>query len=133
MESSRMDTNKDKKIVYPELSYQLMKILFTVHNRLGPDLQEKHYQRAITLELGKQKINFEREKEIDIFYDGNNIGKYYLDFLIEGKIILEIKVAKNLVAKFSKQVIEYLKSAPYKLAIIANFGKQRLEYKRLVY
>ncbi len=129
-----MGTNKEKKeIIHPELSYQIMKILFTVHNRLGPDLQEKHYQRAIAFELEKQKITFEREKEIDIFYDGNNIGKYYLDFLIEGKIILEIKAVKNLVAKFSRQVIEYLKSTPYKLAIVANFGRQRLEYKRLVY
>lgn len=120
------------KLIYSELSYILMGLLFKVHNKLGSAYQEKYYQRAIMSELKTQKIAFEREKQIDLMYDEEKIGKYYLDFVIEDKIILEIKAAPFIKQDWSSQIIAYLTSSKLPLGIIANFRTPKLTYKRFV-
>lgn len=125
-------TNNTNKLIYPELSYKIIGVLIKVHNQLGPKFQEKHYQKAIEIEFKKENINFKAEKEVDLFYDKNLIGKYRFDFVIENKIILELKVAESLHADYKKQLLSYLRNSEYRLGILANFGKSRLEYKRYV-
>lgn len=120
------------EIVEPELSYQLTGILFKVHNKLGPVYQEKYYQRAIEKELQEAKIPFEREKQVTVGYDDKNLGKYFVDFVINGKIVLEIKAINRLHPKYFNQVLAYMKTLQIRLGIIANFKKDRLEYKRLI-
>jgi GxxExxY protein len=96
MKANKLQTKTDNKIndlIYPELSYKIMGTLFKVHNKLGPKFQEKYYQRAIEIELKKQKIPFAREKVIKLEYENEKIGKYFIDFVIDGKIALEIKAA----------------------------------------
>lgn len=126
----RIDTNK--RIVYPELSYQLMGALFKVHNKLGSSYQEKYYQRAIATELENQKLPFVREKEIILSYGNTGIGKYRLDFVIDDKLALEIKTVPFLKDEFIRQLLAYLVSANLKLGVIANFRTQRLTYRRVI-
>lgn len=84
------------RIIYSELSYKIVGVLFKVHNKLGPRYQEKYYQRAIETEFDVQKIKYEKQIPVDLTYDDKIIGKYFLDFLIDGKIVLEIKAVGRL-------------------------------------
>lgn len=136
--NSRMDSNTDRmksnktRLVLPELSYKIMGALFKVHNELGPTLLEKYYQRAIAKELEKQGLKFNREVPIELAYNGESIGRYFLDFLVEDKVVLEIKAQRSYNPKFFKQVLAYLRSTHLPLAIIANFRRPKLEYKRVI-
>lgn len=109
-----------------------MGALFKVHNKLGNSYQEKYYQRAVAKELKLQNISFIQEFEIKLDYEEESIGKYFLDFLIEEKIILETKAEPIITLSFQRQVLAYLKSTNLKLGIIANFRTPRLTYCRLV-
>lgn len=100
----------NNKVIYPELSYKIMGVLFKVQNELGNKYQEKYYQRAIELEFKKQKIIFQREICVDLSYCGERIGKYFLDFLVEDKIILEIKAIDKFGIVDFKQISAYLQS-----------------------
>ena len=77
-------------LLYPELSYQIVGILFDVFTNMGYGYNEDHYQKAICVALDSAKIGYERESPAKIFYRDKQIGTNYLDFLIENKIVLEI-------------------------------------------
>lgn len=109
-----------------------MGILFNIQNELGPSLLEKHYQRAIEQELITRGLDFEREKSVQITYRDKKLGKYYLDFVVENLIILEIKAQQYYSPKFFKQALSYLKELNLPLAIIVNFRGSNLRYKRIV-
>jgi len=124
-------TNKEK-LIYPELSYILMGILFEVHNKLGTKYQEKHYQRAIEIKLKELNIPYKREAKVNIEFGKEKLGEFFIDFVIDNKIILEIKKIWKITQDDIKQVLRYLKAAGLKLAIIANFKHKRLEYRRVL-
>lgn len=121
-----------EKVIYPELSYQIMGILFEIHNELGCRYQEKYYQRAIALAFDKVKLQYKKELKVDLIYDNKTIGKYFLDFLVEGKIILEIKTVPSLNKKDINQVLAYLKANNLKLGIIVNFRTPKIEWMRVL-
>ncbi|MFC1727833.1 GxxExxY protein [Patescibacteria group bacterium] len=127
-----MSESADKGLIYKNLSYQLMGVLFKVHNKLGPAYQEKYYQRAIEKELKKQKIPFDREHRVKLNYEGENIGHYFIDFVVNDKIALEVKSIRFLKGKYLNQVLAYLSSANLKLGILVNFNAERLYYKRII-
>ena len=120
------------KIVYHDLSYRLVGLMFKVYNNLGYGLQEKYYQRAFREELEKTGLIYQRELSCPINYNGKNIGRYYLDFLIENKIVIELKVARDFYARHLKQVLSYLKKTKLKLGIVAIFTSEGLKYKRVL-
>lgn len=126
-----MNANNNE-LIYPDLSYKVVGILYKVHNELGNKYQEKYYQKAIAIEFKSNKINFEKEVLVDLLYEGNKIGKYFFDFLIENKIILEVKVTDRFKIADFKQISAYLKSKKIKLGILTNFRSQRLTYKRIL-
>lgn len=120
-------------LIYPELSYLLMGLFFKIHNELGPSYQEKHYQRAIELKLKKNDINYVREKEIELLYEDSSLGKFYADFVIESKIIIEVKKSRFITQEDTRQLYRYLKATELKLGIIVNFGRtDKLQYKRII-
>ncbi|MEK7573201.1 MAG: GxxExxY protein [Patescibacteria group bacterium] len=120
------------RIIQKELSYKIMGILFSVHNELGNRYQEKYYQRAIEEGLKQEKLNFKKELSVDLLYNGKKIGKYFLDFLIEDKVILEIKTVDRLKPKDFKQVLGYLTANNMELGILVNFRTDRLSFKRIL-
>ena len=121
-----------KDLVYPELSYQIVGVLFEVYNQLGPGYPEKYYQRAIAEELQKCNLVFQEQVYSPVIFNEKTIGVNYLDFLIENKIILEIKKGSRFSKKHIDQILTYLKTKNLKLGIIANFGPKELKFKRII-
>ena len=119
-------------MLYPELSYEIIGVLYKVYNSLGSGYQEKYYQRALEKEFRLHRIKFENQLPIRLKYQGDDLGIYYLDFLIEGKIVLEIKVASKFYPKDIRQILGYLKAKNVKLGILACFGKNGMIYKRIL-
>lgn len=121
-----------KDLVYPELSYKIIGILFDVYNELGFGYHERHYQRAIFEILKEKNIKFKEQVYMPINFRNKIIGKHFLDFLIEDKIILEIKKDNRFSKRHIDQVNSYLKFSDKKLAILVNFDKNGVKSKRLV-
>lgn len=109
-----------------------MGILFEVHNKLGSKYQEKHYQRAIEIKLKSADFTFRREKKVSVEFEGRKLGNFYVDFIVENKIIVEIKTVAAITNDMIRQVLRYLESTNLKLAIIANFRHSPLECRRVV-
>ena len=120
------------EIVQKELSYKIVGILFSVHNQLGNRFQEKYYQRAIEEALKESKLRFKKELMIELKFNDKKIGKYFLDFLIEDSVVLEIKTVDRLNPRDFKQVLAYLTANNIQLGILANFRADRLSYKRIL-
>ena len=120
------------KIVQKELSYKTIGILFSVHNQLGSRYQEKYYQRAIEEGLRQEKLEFKKELAIDLKYNDKKIGKYFLDFLVEDKVVLEIKTVDKLKPKDFKQILAYLTANNVELGILANFRTDKLAFNRIL-
>jgi len=120
------------KVIYPQLSYKIIGILYKVYNKIGFGYQEKYYQRALKVELEKQKIIFKEQFPISLRYDQVNIGKYYIDFLIDNKIVLELKTEERFYDRDYRQILSYLKSTKLKLGILARFSKKGVYYRRIL-
>lgn len=121
-----------EKIVYKELSYQIMAAVFEVHNILGFGFLEKVYERALLKELYMQGIPVEAQKKIKVFYKGDGVGTYFADLVVNNEILLELKAVESINNIHKAQVLNYLKATGLKLGLLINFGKERVEYKRLV-
>jgi GxxExxY protein len=119
-------------VVYKELSYQIMAAVFEVHNTLGFGFLEKVYERALLKELRLRGIPVEAQKEIKVFYKEDEIGAYFADLVVNGEILLELKAVEGLSNIHKAQVLNYLKATGLKLGLLINFGKERVEYERLV-
>ena len=119
--------------LYQELTYKLRGIFFEIYNQLGPGLPEKIYQRAIIQELKTQKISYETEKIIVVKYKNTKVGQQRLDLVIDDKIIIEIKATDNMHSLFEKQTLAYLKASGYKLALLVNFGGNKIIIKRYIH
>ncbi|GGD28544.1 GxxExxY protein [Flavobacterium orientale] len=120
-------------ILYKTESYQLVGILFEVHNNLGKGFSEIVYKDALEYEFKNSSIQFEREKEYSVNYKNIILKhKFYADFVIFDKIILEIKSCKSLNDEHIAQCLNYLKVSNNKLAILVNFNTDSLEHKRII-
>ncbi|HEX9825753.1 MAG TPA: GxxExxY protein [Flavobacteriaceae bacterium] len=120
-------------ILYKNESYSIVGVLFDVYNNLGSGFSEIVYKDALEYEFNDLNIPFEREKEFKINYKEIILPhKFYADFVVFDKIILEIKSIENLYDKHIAQCINYLKVSNCKLAILANFHKDFLDHKRIV-
>jgi len=119
------------KLIYPDLSYKINGILFAVHNELGRFSNEKQYADAIENFLKRLHIAYEREKVLPPSFE-NEQKRNKVDFLIENKIILEIKAKNILTREDYYQVKRYLVALNKKLGIIVNFRKRYIEPKRIL-
>ncbi len=120
-------------LIYKEEAYKIIGKCMDVHNNLGAGFLEIVYKDAIELEFKKSGIFYEREKEYKVNYKGIILPhKFYADFVVFDKIILEVKAVSGIADEFMAQAINYLKVSDNKLALIVNFGQSSLNYKRIV-
>jgi GxxExxY protein len=120
-------------IPYADLTYRIIGAAIRVHNRLGPGMKEAHYQRALTVEMQQDGMQVDEEYVMEI-YDGDTwLGRMYLDHWVEGKIIVEDKALSHLLTNLEvAQVISYLAAMNAPVGLLINFGRKRLEYKRIL-
>jgi len=126
-----MDTNKEK-ILHKDLSYKVVGLAMEVHNKLGYGFLEKVYERAMMVLLRREGIQATQQAPITVHFEGEVTGDYYADILVEDKIILELKVVEKIANIHRAQALNYLKATGLRLAILLNFGKERLQYERSV-
>ena len=124
-------TNKTE-VIYPELSYKIIGILFTVWNIVGYGHKENFYQKSIVKELESANVLFKEQLKVKMVYKGKEIGIYFLDFLIDDKIVLEIKKREYFSKQDIDQLFSYLKATKLKLGIIAHFTKTGVKFKRVL-
>lgn len=121
-------------LIYKNESYQIIGKCMEVHNELGHGFLEIVYKDALEYVFGQDGIFYEREKPFIVkFRDIILPHKFYADFVVMGKIILEVKCVKTLTDEHIAQTINYLKVSGNKLGLLINFGRGKLTYKRLVY
>jgi GxxExxY protein len=104
---------------------------FTVLNTLGAGFHEKVYENALALELREHGISFARQRGITVLYNGAVVGEFVADFLIEDVLLVELKAVKTLDDSYVAQCTNYLKATGLRLCLLLNFGKPRLEVKRV--
>ena len=122
-----------EKVIFKEESYQIIGKCMEVHNNLGAGFLEIVYKDALELEFQKANIPYEREKMYDVNYKGIILPhKFYADFVVFDKIILEVKGKSGISDEFIAQAMNYLKVASLQLALVVNFGELKLSYKRIV-
>ena len=121
-------------LIYQNESYAIRGAAMRVYNILGSGFLEAVYQEALEIELDRRHIPYEREKELEIYYDGIKLGKKYVaDFVCYDKIILELKAIKELDDSHRSQLYNYLKATGFKLGFLINFGKyDELQIERRV-
>ena len=121
------------QLLFKEDSYKVIGACMEVHNELGKGFNEIIYGDALELEFKRSNLNFSREKRFKILYKGSTLSHFYIpDFVIEDKIILEIKAIKSLESNHTKQALNYLAVSKLKLGLLVNFGENSLTYKRII-
>lgn len=118
-------------MLHEDLTKRVIGCAMRVHSELKSGFQEKIYQTALEIELRFNNISFVAEREMDIFYRNQIIGKRRVDFLIENKIIVEIKAVSKLEDVHLAQALNYLECMNLSVGLLINFGAQSLEFKRL--
>jgi len=106
---------------------------FEVHRVLGYGFLEKVYQRALQAELQKNGVHAELEHAIAVHYKGVIVGEYSADVLVEGKVVVEIKVSPSYRTEDEAQLLNELKATGIKVGLLINFGRTKVEFKRLVF
>lgn len=120
-------------LLYKSESYKIIGVLFEVYNNLGSGFSEIVYKDAIAHEFKSQEILYEREKEYNVNYKDIILKhKFYADFVVYDKIILEVKCAETIHDKHMKQCLNYLKVSKNRLALLVNFNGDSLNYKRII-
>ncbi len=100
----------NKNILYPELSYKIIGMLFEVNNSLGPGFKEKHYQKAIEIAFNNYRINYISQCPYKIMFKERIVGRYYMDFVVDKKVVIEIKRSDYFSFKNINQLKGYLKA-----------------------
>ncbi|MDP3800378.1 MAG: GxxExxY protein [bacterium] len=125
--------NKEvQDLIYKDLSYKIVGIAFDVFNSLGYGMQEKYYQKAFAKELEILNIPYKKEERVILDYKESSLGSYLADFIVDDKVIIELKVRPRLGYTHIRQVTEYLDKFNKKLAIMIYFNKDGVHYRRIL-
>lgn len=119
-------------LLYKDLTDKILNAAYTVHKELGCGFLERVYQGALAIQLTEMGISFEREKHLPIIYHGYQLDcDYIADFVVDDKVILELKATPALEAVHEAQVINYLKATNIKVGFLMNFGETKFNFRRL--
>lgn len=123
-----------EQLKYKDITEKIIGASFEVHKFLGNGFQEVIYQRALTYEMSKAGLEFAREIEQHIFYKEleEPIGTRRADFVVEGKVLVELKALTKLEDAHMAQALNYLKAYRLEIGLLINFGSKSLEFKRLI-
>lgn len=118
-------------MLFEELTHKVIGCAMKVHSFLGSGFQEVIYQRAMAIEMGKEQLDFSREHEMPIYYEGINIGTRRVDFFVADKIMVELKAVAVVNDLHLAQAMNYLEAYNLPVGLLLNFGAKSLEFKRV--
>lgn len=121
-----------EELIYADLTYKIIGFSMKIHNTLGNGFLEKVYENSLMILLRREGIKAEQQVPIKVWFENEVVGDYIADIFIEGKIILELKVADKITEIHKAQTLNYLKATGLELALILNFGSKSLENFRLI-
>ena len=120
-----------EKYKHSNITGKIIGCAMKVHNTLGNGFQEVIYQRALAIELEKAGLSFQREMEMPIIYENQQIGTRRVDFFVEEKVMLELKALVQLENVHLAQALNYLEAYKIEIGLLINFGATSLQFKRL--
>ena len=123
----------DKNFLFKQLSYKLIGCFYDVYNELGPAYKEQIYQGALRIAFKEKGIEYKSKPKLKIHFRGKEIGIYEPDFIIDDKIVVEIKSLLNLPKVFEKQLYYYLRGTKYNVGYLINFGNESIDIRRRIY
>jgi GxxExxY protein len=115
-----------------DITYQIRGAIFEVNNVLGYRFLEKVYQKALMIELRSRGLRVENQHPLKVRYKEQIVGEYFADLLVEGRVIVEIKAATNLLKAHQAQLLNYLKATGVPVGLLVNFTRNKAEIKRMV-
>ncbi len=118
-------------LVEEVLSHEILNAAFEVHNRLKPGFPEVIYKKAMIIELRARKHQVEVEKRILVSYRDEVIGEYFLDLVVDGKVILELKAVSEILSVHKQQALCYVRASGLPLAMVINFGGESVTHARI--
>ena len=117
---------------HKELTAKIIECAFEVHKNLGFGFLESVYQNALAIELSKAGLKVDKEKRIQVHYDGQLIGDFVADLIVQDRIIVELKSSKEIHPAHEAQLVNYLKATGLEVGLLLNFGEQ-VEIKRKIF
>ena len=117
---------------HTELTEKIIKSFYKAYNTLGYGFLEKVYENALFLELKKEGLFVEKQKQIQVYYEEQEVGTYFADLVVSESIIVELKAAESICEEHELQLINYLKATEIEVGLLLNFGKKP-ELKRKVF
>jgi GxxExxY protein len=115
-----------------DLTYRIIGAAMTVHNAIGPGYKEEVYERALAAELNQRSIFTSCQHPVEVFNADRLVALFYLDLFVEGVVVVEVKAFSHQLTNDERaQVINYLKATGAPVGLLFNFGRRKLEYKRI--
>jgi len=127
-----MECVAEQEFLYKDLTYAIIGAAMEVHGILGPGFLESVYEEALAHEFDLRGIPYERQAKLAVRYKEIVAGEFRADFLVDGKVVIELKAMKALTEGDEAQLLNYLKGAGYRVGLLLNFGASSLDYKRRV-
>ena len=128
-----VDPPEDKPFLYRETTEKIIGAAFEVHRELGYGFLERVYQRALQVELLRKGVSAEIERRIQVHYKGVVVGDYDADLIVDGVVAVELKVNPQYDKRDEAQLLNELRATGLKVGLLVNFGRTKVEFKRLVF
>lgn len=119
-------------MLHSDITEKIIKAFYKVNNTLGFGFLEKVYENSMVIELKKMGCKVQQQKNIKVYYEGEEVGDYYADLLVDDLVIVELKAAETLHEEHEAQLINYLQATKIEVGLLLNFGK-KAEFKRKVF
>ena len=123
--------SSSKSFLYGDITEKILEAAFEVSKELGSGFLESVYKNAMVIALRAKGLKVDIEKPISVMFRGQSVGQFYADLLVNDKVIIELKAVSSLAPEHSAQTINYLKATGIKVGLLINFGRPKIEYKRL--
>ena len=122
----------ERGLIHSELSGKVIGIFYDVYNELGHGFLESVYEQAMSVALAERQIFFQRQFGIPVWFRGHQVGDFRADLLVDGKLIIELKVGRAIEVAWEKQLLNYLRATQIEVGLLLNFGPTP-QFRRLVF
>jgi len=120
------------KYPYSKITEKIIKCAIEVHKTLGPGFVENIYENALVYQMKQEKLRVEEQKLVPVLYRGIKVGQHRLDLLVENAVIVENKTVKEFNEIHQAQILSYLRATSKRIGLLINFGKTKIEVKRII-